>query len=196
LVLLKTTAGLLVGGAIAITTVQFGLNRGIEVDVVAPAPPAEPGADAPRPPPAPRRERASRPVDESEAPEQVVAPDPPVRRAEPGLAAPVEPPAEGDDPAEQPGSTLAGEIAALDRARKALARRDADAVLVALDEHDRGRPSGALATEAMVLRIEALLLRGDRVWAARLARRFLDAHPNSPHGDRLREIVGGESSER
>ena len=87
-------------------------------------------------------------------------------------------------------SALADEIAALDGAREALASGDASRAIRALDARDRAFPRGALGPEAMVLRIEALALRGDRAAATRLAEAFLAASPRSPHANRIRTLVG------
>jgi outer membrane lipoprotein YfiO len=87
-------------------------------------------------------------------------------------------------------SALAEEIAALDGAREALASGDASRALRALDARDRAFPRGALGPEAMVLRIEALALRGDRATATRLAEAFLAASPRSPHASRIRTLLG------
>jgi hypothetical protein len=90
------------------------------------------------------------------------------------------------------GSSLAKDIHALDRARQALGRRDAETALRALDELDRGMPTGVLSPEATVVRIEALLLRGDRARAAGLARRFISEFPRSPHVPRLKAVAEGQ----
>ena len=87
-------------------------------------------------------------------------------------------------------SALADEIAALDGAREALASGNAARALRALDARDRAFPRGALGPEAMVLRIEALALRGDRATATRLAEAFLAASPRSPHASRIRTLLG------
>jgi hypothetical protein len=86
--------------------------------------------------------------------------------------------------------TLAGELAALDAARAALAAGDARRALAGADAYDRDYPHGVLAQEAAVVRIEALHALGDDARARRLARAFLDAHPSTAHADRLRTILG------
>lgn len=114
------------------------------------------------------------------------APDPPGEEA----AAP-RPAASAAPASPRPAPTsLTGEIASLDAAREALAAGDASRALRALDEHDRKFPGGMLGPEATVLRIEALALRGDRASAARLGNAFLDAHPRSPHANRVRTLIG------
>jgi TolA-binding protein len=88
-----------------------------------------------------------------------------------------------------PSRRLSEETAALDAARKALAEKDASGALQALDLYDRAFPSGFLAPEATVLRIEALAQRGDDEAALAAARAFLASHPASPHARRVRSIA-------
>jgi hypothetical protein len=88
--------------------------------------------------------------------------------------------------------SIAGEVSALDRARTAIAARKPAEALAALDEYERGG-SRMLAQEAAVLRVEALLLAGNRAGAAALARRLVEAEPQSPHAPRWREIAGQQN---
>jgi outer membrane protein assembly factor BamD (BamD/ComL family) len=90
--------------------------------------------------------------------------------------------------ASQPDIAL--EISAVDTARTALRAGDAAGALAELDRYEGkfGR-SGSLAPEAAVLRIEALLVRGDRARAKALADAFLAAHPKSPLAARVRALV-------
>jgi TolA-binding protein len=85
--------------------------------------------------------------------------------------------------------SLAEEIATIDRARRALYDHDAHGALRALDEHDRRFPSGALAPEAQVLRVEALLAAGDRPGAEAVANRLLAASPSGPQAERVRMLL-------
>lgn len=123
------------------------------------------------------------------APIEAEAPAPAIEEpaAKPS-AAPIEAPRATARPADKP--TLADEVAALDAARVALSSGNAAAALRALDDHDRRFPGGVLGMEATVLRIEALVARGDRASASRLGRAFLDAHPRSPHASRVRTLIG------
>ena len=73
--------------------------------------------------------------------------------------------------------------------RASLAGGDASAALAELDAYRRAFPDAALDDEATVLRVNALLLRGDRSAATVLANRFLAAHPSSPHAPRLRTLA-------
>jgi hypothetical protein len=88
-----------------------------------------------------------------------------------------------------PSPTLSDEVAALQVARSALAGHDAGAALAALDRYKSRYPQGRLAPEATVLRIEALIERGDRAQANALAERFEAANPKSPYAERIRSIL-------
>ena len=61
-------------------------------------------------------------------------------------------------PAQSAKSTLADEIAVIDRARSAVYSKDRDGAIRALDEYDRRFPKGAMAPEARTLRERALSL--------------------------------------
>jgi hypothetical protein len=91
-------------------------------------------------------------------------------------------------PTTQPDIAL--EIASIDAARKALRAGDAPGAIAELDRYDAklGR-SGSLVPEATVLRIEALLARGDKPRATALANAFLAAHPKSPLAARVRALI-------
>ena len=88
-----------------------------------------------------------------------------------------------------PDSPLARELRSLDGARSSLGRGDAAGALAELDRHDRAFPAGSLRTEAKMLRVEALLARGDRASARRLATELLARDPSGPHARRLRTIA-------
>ncbi|WP_438018270.1 outer membrane protein assembly factor BamD [Sorangium sp. So ce315] len=144
---------------------------------VAPAPtPAEPVARAPIPPEAsalPRR-----------GPAAVASPPRPKNAAPRARSAPV-------DPAPiDPADALREQVAMIDRARDALRAGDAAGCLAALDAHDERFPRSAMAEEATVLRIEALLRLGDRARAADLGERFLASRPTSPHAAGVRALLG------
>jgi hypothetical protein len=74
---------------------------------------------------------------------------------------------------------LARERSLLGRARTALAKREARAALGALDRHAREFPSGRLAEERESLRVQALVLSGDRDAAQAEARAFEQKYPKS-----------------
>ncbi len=173
-----------IGAGIAIGLITAGSAGLLQPPAEAPAPPASARHVAP-----PIRARiASAPREE--APREASPPDPsPSSSAEvvPARSAPrVEPSASAK--AERP--SLAEEVALLDRAREAVAAGDAGRALTALDEHTRRFPGGALGQEALVLRIEALSMRGDRAAATRLGESFLKSFPQSPLAPRVRSRLG------
>jgi hypothetical protein len=83
-------------------------------------------------------------------------------------------------------ASLAGELALVDRARSALAHRDAASASAALDEYARKYPRGTMLEEATVARIETLLLAGQAAMAASQAELFLKEHPASTNTKRVR----------
>ena len=86
--------------------------------------------------------------------------------------------------------SIAREIAALDVARRLLGSGNARGALGALDDYEAQAKTGMLRQEATLLRIEALATAGDMGAARRLAHRFLQNHPHSPHENRVRALVG------
>jgi hypothetical protein len=94
------------------------------------------------------------------------------------LANPVDPP-----------PALDGEIRRLDRARAALAAGSSEAALAELAAYENERKTAVLEREAAVLRIDALLARGDLEGAQSLAQRYVAAHPDDPHARRLRKLL-------
>jgi hypothetical protein len=60
-----------------------------------------------------------------------------------------------------------------------------DEALSALD----GYKGKSLGVEATVLRIEALVKKGDHARASALASSFLAAHPKSPYASRIRALL-------
>lgn len=92
----------------------------------------------------------------------------------------------------QRAPTLAEEVALLEEARSALERGFASEALTLLNRYEARAGAGRLATEAAVLRIEALALSGRDDEVRRLADLFLRDHPNSPLADRVRRLATGE----
>jgi outer membrane protein assembly factor BamD (BamD/ComL family) len=91
-------------------------------------------------------------------------------------------------------SALAAEVAALDTARSYVVQGRPELALRALQIYNQQFPRGFLAQEATALRIDALVQNGDRAAAASLARRFLRAHPGSPHAERFESIARPEDA--
>ena len=88
-------------------------------------------------------------------------------------------------------STLKLQIQLIDRARSRLARGDAPGALATLAEYRRDYPQGALGEEATLLQIEALAASGQGGAARQLGDAFLRRNPKSPHGTRIRALLGG-----
>jgi Tfp pilus assembly protein PilF len=86
--------------------------------------------------------------------------------------------------------TLADELAAVELARRALARKDPAQCLRLLDEYSRRFSPRRLDAEAIMLRIEALSASGDRATAQRLGQSFLAKHPQGPYARRVRSLIG------
>jgi hypothetical protein len=93
-----------------------------------------------------------------------------------------------EPPAALKTPTIAREIAMLDGARAALRRNDPGAALAAVDALERNG-TVALGPEVTVIRVQALLARGETARATALARRFLAENPASPHANRMRDII-------
>jgi hypothetical protein len=134
------------------------------------------------------------------------------------VSVPPEPPPSaielGDDPA--PGvrartpqsaarsSTLDAEVAIIDQARRAIASGDPSAALQLVSGYDAkygggsgvapGDGHGALSQESTDIRIEALVLQGNRPAAERLATLFVTSHPSSPYVRHIRTLVGDPKS--
>jgi len=91
-------------------------------------------------------------------------------------------------PASRP-SRLAQEVTSLDVVRSELRANRANNALALLAKHSRDFPNGRLAPETDLLRIQALMLSGDRVTAARLAEQFLTRYPSSSYSTKIRELM-------
>ena len=89
-----------------------------------------------------------------------------------------------------PGPDVAGEIALLNQAQRALASGQANTALQLLDRHAREFPRGSLAEERAAARIIALCALG-RVTAARAeTAEFVRQSPESPLVERVRAACG------
>jgi len=151
---------------------------------VAPAPavrvPTVPASDeaapGPSPPPATRR-------DDGVAPSNAKRPTPAsARPAEPKLE-PTKRETGTQQPAPAPRASLGEQLEQLKSARAALRAGDHRRALELIDAY-RAQPTGELAAEASLLRIEALAMSGQREAAARAARQFASDYPTSPLIDR------------
>lgn len=125
------------------------------------------------------------------------APAPPlapgVPSAEPSRAEAAPLPRSSARPAPAPSASgdLREEIALLDRARSAVRAGDGSGALAVLSDYQRRFPRGTFSQEATVLRVEALAKSGQMSGARQLGQRFLAAHPESPHAERIERLLGG-----
>jgi hypothetical protein len=94
--------------------------------------------------------------------------------------------------AEESGSTLAQELALLQRARRALNRNDAPLALGIVQSLDERFPDGVLMEERAATRILSLCQLGRNDEATEQGHHFLLAHPRSVYAERVRHsCVGG-----
>jgi hypothetical protein len=160
---------------------------------------------APEPPLVAVHARVVPPAVAPAAPPSITPPavDPPaVAPAAPPAAPPVRPraakltPAVAPAPAAPPApADLAGELAALTRARNALRAGDASAALAALAEHERDFPAAQLREEATALRVRALCAAGHGDEARTLAREFLRTWPSSPQAPGVRSTCPSDDDD-
>lgn len=185
-----------VGAAFAITAAVAGGGA-----VVVKQQQAAPTASAVAPPPrapsrvanvaAPREQaaptvEAAPAVAASSLPDEVAAPK--LRAKPPSSSLSVLAPAGTADGMDPDLSPLARETRVIDLARKQLDGGDPAGALAMLDRHDRMFPNGALRTEASVLRVDALVAKGDRPAAKKLAAELLARDPSGPHARHLRSV--------
>ena len=81
------------------------------------------------------------------------------------------------------------QVAKLNRARSLLASGDPSGALPILRDYEREFPRGAFSEESALLRIQALIARGDRALATSAGSRFLAEHPRSMHASKVRAIL-------
>jgi hypothetical protein len=85
---------------------------------------------------------------------------------------------------------IALEIETLDGARRAAGRGDFGTALGELDRYDREFKQGRLRQEALLLRVQTLMGKGDSAAARALGERFLSRYPKSPLAPRMRKLIG------
>jgi hypothetical protein len=168
-VILSLVGGGVVAGAIAVRAAHAPTAPPARAELPGPRPQV-PGPARPEPavaePPA-----ASVPVVVSAAPSG-------------GRARPARPVSSSDQ--------LTRETKALELAHRALAEHDPRTALGILDRYRAQFPEGSLASEAVLLRVQALLAIGDRAGAQALADSYAAANPGTPYSIRLKEIVRGD----
>jgi hypothetical protein len=109
-----------------------------------------------------------------------------VSNAEPPPQVPSSPPARD----RERDKSLKSELGYLDEARIALEAHVAPSAMRLLDEYAQQFPSGSMRIEAIVLRIEALLVLGRQSDAQALGNDFLARYPASPAAMRVRFLLG------
>jgi hypothetical protein len=109
---------------------------------------------------------------------------PTVQPEGPSAAAPVSS-ARGPSAADR----LGAEAARIDAARRALSRGELAQASRELDRYQEERALGVLDREALLLRIQLLVRRGEHARAVTLAQSYLTAHPNDAHTARLRALI-------
>jgi len=85
---------------------------------------------------------------------------------------------------------LTQELSVVDGARSALQQNQPSLALRRLNDYDRRFPKGKLRSEATMLRIEALVAKGDQASAARIGKAVLKASPKGPYSRRIRSLIG------
>jgi hypothetical protein len=92
-------------------------------------------------------------------------------------------------PTSAPSSSLSRELEVLKQAHEALAGGNPSGAMAALDDYHARFPQGTLGAEETVIRVRALLARGDRARATAIAHQFSTAHPDSLYARRVELLV-------
>jgi hypothetical protein len=104
-----------------------------------------------------------------------------------------------ENTSKQAGSTrgetggLGRDLSQIDATRRALKARDPKRAEALLDGYDRARRTDFFEREALVLRIEALVQRGEHARAAELASDFFRRFPEDVHAPRIRSLLSGSA---
>jgi TolA-binding protein len=127
-------------------------------------------------------------------PAKVEAPQPatPAPVAVSELAVQNEPAPARPRPAPSGAADLKEEIRLLDQARAAVRAGESNEALAVLAKYNRRYPRGQFRQEAQVLRVEALEQAGNKKAAVELGKKFVAAHPESPHVERVERVTGSE----
>jgi hypothetical protein len=164
------------------------------------------GAEPPAPPVATIVEPAATAGDRSTAPEAPASPDARTMRVDdlptatptPAKTAPERSPdklpsravTSNENPAARNNeSAFDDELALVESARTSLAKGDAAACLAQLDQYEQKVRGGVFEREVAVMRIEALVARGETGRARALAEAFLARSPESPYTNRIRSLL-------
>ncbi len=133
--------------------------------------------------------QATEPVPHAAPTPRPAVPEPEVANGDEAAAPPAAAPSKVAEPRVSSASSLAQELAALDRVRARLGSGDASDALSLLDDYARTYPRGRLVLEAEVLRIDALAKSGQKAAAGKHADAFLKRHPNSVLASRVRSYL-------
>jgi hypothetical protein len=95
----------------------------------------------------------------------------------------------GDSAPPEVGSSLERELELLETVKASLRANATSDATRALDLYDAEFPRATLRPEATVLRIRTLLMQGNRPAAQKLADDYLDRHPSTVHGKRIRGLL-------
>jgi hypothetical protein len=171
--------GVLASGAVLV------VERSDEPSEPARSAPAAPRLEPALPVPPAGPQPALNPVPET--PEPAPAPS---TRANAELAPPAVVP-----PGASAADRLGAEAARIDAARRALARGDLRAASRELDTYQEQRSVGVLDREALLLRIQLLVRRGEHSRAVIMAKSYLSTYPSDAHATRLRALIdqGGKT---
>jgi hypothetical protein len=90
-----------------------------------------------------------------------------------------------------PSASLDLEVTLLGAARRELAAGNAGEALRALDAYEKAATRHALAAEATLLRVRALVASGRRAEASAFVVRYTRDRPNDAYAKKLKELVGG-----
>lgn len=131
------------------------------------------------------------------APERLISPSVPIASVEPAKA-PENPaavaPATSKSSPETASDPLAGELSFVDGARGALSAGEPLVALRLLDQYDAHSARRGFASEALYLRMRALLALGRSDEARGVAGRLSGTYPNSPQAARARQVLAGDDS--
>jgi len=198
--------GLIVGAMVG-GWFGFGVGRRVHdaeltratIEVAAPAPSVEAGAAA-EPRAAPEITETPPEVGEAPASELAEAPAPAVdgapsnARTRPSSGARSSG-ARKSAPAPALSSSLAEEVAMLQRARRALAAENGALALGLVEELDERFPKGVLIEERSATRVLSLCKLGRTDEARQTARAFLERYPGSVYAERVRSSCAAERAE-
>jgi hypothetical protein len=169
----------LLTGAVMVAIVASGASR--ETTATVPTVSATPSTTTLRtPPPTASSNAETTLIPAPSTEEQPKASPPRAARANVPRGRPSAPP---------PSSSLGEQVGKLEHARAALQAGETEASLIALDRYEEEFPNGLLRQEAALLRIEALVRKGDRSAADRAAKSFFAAYPSSPHEEKIRRLL-------